>query len=190
MVFYGNLNGGLDAEAGNDDVGQQDKQSSDDQIGHDLEGLAGHGAVLVQARAHVVGVTARHGAQLVLDLIVRWLLLCRLCGAFFLRLDRLFLLWLGLYRCRFGLLGHRSALCKRSAQVRSAIGTKLDAARQLLAAAVAEFGAFTACSADACSVAIGGIAVIFNDQDTIDATAHGKALGAHDLTVVYQKFLL
>ena len=79
---------------------------------------------------------------------------------------------------------------ERSAQVCTAIGAKLDAAGQLLAAAVAKFGTFLLGDVNAGSVTIRGVTVVMHDEGTINVTAHGKALGAHDLTVVNHELLL
>ena len=86
----------------------------------------------------------------------------------------------------------RFGLRERGAQVGPAIGTKLDAAGQFLAAAVAEFGTFLLAAGDvnARRVTVGGVAVVLHDESAVNVTAHGQALGAHDLTVVNHKLLL
>ena len=144
--------------------------------------------MLLQAGMHRV-VAVGHCAQLVLDLGWRVTALGRLFG-FFLH-DRLYLadglrlgcgLWNGL---RVGL-----RLIKGGLQVGTAVGAKMDAAGQLLAATVAEAGSFLVGHAGVGRVTVRRIGVVTNYELAVFIGAYRKALRTHDLTIVYHQFLL
>lgn len=178
--------GGLDVDAGDDDPHEQGQQCHDDGVGHDFEGCAGHRAVLMQVRLRRF-VAMSHRAQLVLHAGRLLSGGCGRLGLIFLdyRLqqlldDRWLLLdnGLGLHRFEGGL------------QVSTAIGAETDAARQLLAATVTKPGNIVSGGFCTGSVPIRRVGVVAHHKAVAVIKAHGKALGTHDLTVVYHKFLL
>ena len=133
---------------------------------------------------------ARHRAQLVLNLIVSDLGPAGRLGLFYFCLNRFCFLRLCLGTGWLRLFFYSFRLGERCTQVGTAIGAKLDAVRQLLAAMMAKLGAFLLSGCDACGMAVGCVTVVMHDKGTVNVTAHGKALGAHNLTVMDHKFLL
>lgn len=131
-------------------------------------------------------VVARHGAQLVLDLVVFSGGLGGL-GLFF--LDGLGL-WLRFGLLGFGLFGLGLGFLKGCAQVGATIGAEADAAGQMLAAVVAKSGTLVVDGVDAGVVAIGGVGVVTNDKLAALVLAHGQTLRTHDLAVVYHHLFL
>lgn len=196
FTVFGNLYWRLKGVAGNDDDDKEDEQEGDDGIGKNLECQSRHGAVLMQPRMHA-GVVPRDGAQLLLDMIAGFLSgiggLLSIDGGLRLHFSGL------LYGLRLnlmgGLLGSRCLfLVEWGCQVCPAIGAKTDARRQLLATAVTiigtvmlgvVLGAVIHCG----DVAIRGIGVVTRHELAVLVEAHGKTLGAHDLTVVRHQFL-
>ena len=192
FTVFGNLYWRLKGVAGNDDDDKEDEQEGDDGIGKNLECQSRHGAVLMQPRMHA-GVVPRDGAQLLLDMIAGFLSgiggLLSIDGGLRLHFSGL------LYGLRLnlmgGLLGSRCLfLVEWGCQVCPAIGAKTDARRQLLAAAVAIIGTVVlGGGVHSGGVAVRRIRVVTRLELAVLIEAHGKALGAHDLTVVHHQFL-
>ena len=186
--------GRLDVGTRNDDEHEQHNQQEDDCVGKNLEPPARHGAMLMHLGVHATVLT-RNVAQLVLHLgngraglDGLWLCLCGFYGFF--TDDRLRLT--GLFRRRSdGLFDNGCFPLKGRTEVGSAVWAETDAFGQLLAAVVAETGSSLRLAVVNGGIGPeGGVRVVSDNEPAIFILAHGKALRAHDLTVVNQQLLL
>jgi hypothetical protein len=134
------------------------------------------------------------GAQLVLNTRFRLAGCNRLGNRLFLGNDLTMHLPNGLGLTHGRWLGNLGGLVRRGlkggTQVSTAIGAETDATGQLLATTVTELGIILLDRTGIGGVAVRGIRVIAHDEHAVLIGAHGKALRAHDLAVVYHQLLL